>query len=54
MSKKSIIVLMCHHHKRLDPEMFSFIAIYCHVLVTRYGVWIDNCIYGTLITLNYK
>jgi hypothetical protein len=28
--------------------------LYCHLLVTRRGVWIDNWIYRTLITRNYK
>jgi hypothetical protein len=28
--------------------------IYCHVLVTRHRVWIDNWIYWTIITRNYK
>jgi hypothetical protein len=27
---------------------------YCHVLVTRHVVWIDNWIYWTLITCNYN
>jgi hypothetical protein len=27
---------------------------YCHVLVTRHGVWIDKWIYWMLITRNYK
>jgi hypothetical protein len=28
--------------------------LYCHVLVTRHGVWIGNLIYWTFIILNNK
>jgi hypothetical protein len=30
------------------------VKMYCHVLVTRHGVWIGNWIYWTLITRNYR
>jgi hypothetical protein len=33
---------------------YGNIYIYCHVLVNRHGVWIDNWIYWALITRNYE
>jgi hypothetical protein len=31
----------------------SFFIYYCHVLVTRQGVWIDNWIYWSVSRVNY-
>jgi hypothetical protein len=30
------------------------LRLHCHVLLTRHGVWIVDCIYWTLITRNYN
>jgi hypothetical protein len=34
-------------------KLNTCIYVYCHVLVTIHGVWTDNWIFWTLITLNY-
>jgi hypothetical protein len=31
-----------------------YIYVYCHVLVIIHGVWIDNLVFWTLITPNYR
>jgi hypothetical protein len=39
----------------LDSRAISYmICRYCHVLVTRHGVWIANWIYWTLVTHNHR
>jgi hypothetical protein len=36
---------------RSSRDTLQSCSLYCHVSVTRSEVWIDNCIYCTLITL---
>jgi hypothetical protein len=34
-----------------DTTILTLILMYCHDLVTRYGDWIVNLIYWTLVTM---
>jgi hypothetical protein len=35
-------------------SVIDSLYLYCHMFVTRHGVWIDNWIYWRPITYNYK
>jgi hypothetical protein len=45
------------HMRKSCSHVFRLVKIhlkYCHMSVTRHGIWIDNWIYWTLTTHNYK
>jgi hypothetical protein len=50
----SICSIMESQPEYHNLESHTATVLYCHMLVTRHGVSIDNWIYWTLITRNYK